>query len=874
MVFDDAFRTSRPAPKPGDHLFCIYGSESEHRALVAPFLAEGLRLGQKVVYAASEHDAKTLLNYLEGEGLSGEDGLARGQLVILDRGQSYLEGGRFDPERMRAKIKALADQARKEGKALRITGESGWACEGYPGSERLLAYESGMTHFCRECDVIALCQYDRRRVPPERLLQVLRTHPLTLIQGRVCENFYHIPPAADDLVDDDGTKELSGWLHNLEERHETENFLKWREKKYHTYFNDSPAGILIADAQGNYKEANPAICRMTGYSETELLRMSIPELLAPESLADGLHQFEQVKKDGRSRSELRMRSKNGDSIMMLVNAVALSNDRFIGFCEDITERWSAETKLREKEEQYRSLFTGMSSGFCLCEMVQDQTGNAGDFRFLQVNPAFERLTGVRNGDVVGRTVYEVFPEPNPVWLERFAKVALQGWAVEFEEFSALLGRWFEVRAFSPSPGQFAVAFNDTTERRQTEERLRQSEARYRTLVEALPHGVQEVDPQGRITYVNRAYQDIIGYGAEEMIGECFWDYAPTAEQREEYKTHFLRFADRQLLPAPFLGQARRRDGAIIDIQEDWDFRCDESGAISGFIAIITDITELKLASEALRQARDFLENLITNANAPIIVLDAERKITRFNRASEELIGIKANDVLARPLEALFPDGSSQEMLHCFRYVMAGNHVESIELPMRRADGHIRTILWNAAAIYDAEGASILATIFQGQDITERRHAERLVLEAGEQEKRRIGQDLHDGLLQQITGAYYACQALHLRLKEQDSPECGEAGQISALLKQSIRHARELSHGLYPATLTRQGLVAALQQLAEEITGIRAIQCRFQFATNNLAGKEAPPARLLDLESETSTASRKRRCKTRSSTPRPASSTSA
>ncbi|MEA3339107.1 MAG: PAS domain-containing sensor histidine kinase [Chloroflexota bacterium] len=134
-------------------------------------------------------------------------------------------------------------------------------------------------------------------------------------------------------------------------------------------------------------------------------------------------------------------------------------------------------------------------------------------------------------------------------------------------------------------------------------------------------------------------------------------------------------------------------------------------------------TERVRAEEALRETSDYLEKLFDYANAPIIVWDTELKITRFNHAFERLSGYTAGQVIGQELHLLFPNTSRDKSLNEIERTSSGEYWESVEIPILRQDGDIRLVLWNSANIHAEDGATVIATIAQGTDITERVRAE-------------------------------------------------------------------------------------------------------------------------------------------------------
>ncbi len=132
-----------------------------------------------------------------------------------------------------------------------------------------------------------------------------------------------------------------------------------------------------------------------------------------------------------------------------------------------------EEALRASEERYHSLFKNMSEGFALHEILCDEQETPCDYRFLDVNPAFETLTGIRREQIIGKRMKEVLPDEDPIWIRRYGEVALTGGPVHFEHYAKTLKQYFDVFAYCPAPRHFAVIFMDITDRKRAETELQE-----------------------------------------------------------------------------------------------------------------------------------------------------------------------------------------------------------------------------------------------------------------------------------------------------------------------------------------------------------------------------------------------------------------
>ncbi len=345
--------------KPADHLCCLYETEEEHRALLAPYLRQGLELGEKVLYIVDAHTAETVLKYLRDDGVKVEPYLAMKQLSILTAGEAYMRDGVFNPDRMIDLLQSETERALAEGySALRVTGEMTWALRGLPGSERLIEYEAKLNRFFPHSKCLALCQYDQRRFQPDVLLDVLATHPIAVVGTKIYDNPYYIPPT-DFLGPDRPAATLSHWLHNLEERKRAEEAVRRSEANYRTLVESSPDGVVSVNAQGRIIDCNEGICQLLGYTKEEIKGKRIHELLTnPVPVEDLRLYYSQLIENGQLEQEFEFAHRNGQPVPVWAKIIALYDEdgRFnqsVVYLRDIAER--------KKLDQLKDEFIGLVS---------------------------------------------------------------------------------------------------------------------------------------------------------------------------------------------------------------------------------------------------------------------------------------------------------------------------------------------------------------------------------------------------------------------------------------------------------------------------------------------------------------------------------
>jgi PAS domain S-box-containing protein len=289
-----------------------------------------------------------------------------------------------------------------------------------------------------------------------------------------------------------------------------------------------------------------------------------------------------------------------------------------------TNQERAEQALRASEERYRSLFDNMSEGFALYEIICDKNGTPCDFRFLEINPAFERLTNLKRDEVVGNLASQVLPDLNPSWVQAFGKVALNGEPVQFDSYVEALERYFRIYAYCPSPHQFAVVLMDVTERKQAELQLQQVADKYASLFNTTSDGVYITNLDGVIQEINDAYCEMSGYSRDELTTMPV-SQLEASETPEEIATHIRKVID-QKGHDRFEAKHRRKDGSLFDV-DITAVHLDQDG---GRIAIFArDITARKQAEERL----SYLATIPDQNPGPIIEVNLNGKIIYANPAA-------------------------------------------------------------------------------------------------------------------------------------------------------------------------------------------------------------------------------------------------
>ncbi len=386
------------------------------------------------------------------------------------------------------------------------------------------------------------------------------------------------------------------------------------------------------------------------------------------------------------------------------------------------ERIASEA-IERSEQKYRLLFTKMLNGFSFHEMIYDKDGTACDYRFLEVNPAFEKLTGLSAQGCIGKTLREVFPETDVDWAAIYEPVARQGRSLRFERFSPELGKHFEILAFSPERNKFATIFSDITDRKVAKEKLKDQLHLLQTIIDAIPNPVFYKDFSGRYLGCNLAFARHLGRDKTEIIGKTAYDIHP-----QELASIYHRM-DAALVMSP--GQQTYESVIQYPDQGPRDvifykatFR-NYSDKLQGIVGVIVDITERNRAEENLRANEVKYRKLSMEFRAlleaipdAVILYSPDLQVRWANRNASRALGKNPEEILDKSCFTLWHQDNKPCLVCPVQRSFQTGKYESEEMTF--SDDTIRDI--HAAPVFDEDG-SIIGVVGITRDITNHRKLE-------------------------------------------------------------------------------------------------------------------------------------------------------
>jgi PAS domain S-box-containing protein len=512
--------------------------------------------------------------------------------------------------------------------------------------------------------------------------------------------------------------------------------------------SDTSADVIFAkDRQGRIQFANPATLALVGKPLEAVLGKTDAEFLGDLDAARQVMENDRRIMESGVAEELeeRVPLPDGSERVWLSHKVPYRDPSgavlgLLGMSRDITEEKRAEVALRQSEERYRTLFANMTEGFALGEIICDPAGAPVDFRFVEMNEAFERQSGLSSAATRGRSIRAVLPNVEQSWIDTYGAVALGGAPHRFESYNGDLARWFSVYCFSPAPGRFAILFTDVSERRRAEEAVRASEERLRLALDAAHMTAWEYDPDSKRVKMTHNAGDVLGLGRGGGVHEDSDDgYALL--HPEDVEKHRALVTEAVETVGSYVSVYRHlRDGEVLWLEERARAVADPSGRTVRLVGVTQNVTERKRIEEALRTREAQFEALVEELHSGVALIDSTGQFTLYNRSFLELFGLAADADVANV--------NSQDWSRWQVFDEGGTLIPVDEHPVRKAavtrravtgqvvavrlpsGGGLRWMVVGAEPMLAADG-SIAQVICTYYDITDRKRAEAGLREANE-----------------------------------------------------------------------------------------------------------------------------------------------
>ncbi len=554
---------------------------------------------------------------------------------------------------------------------------------------------------------------------------------------------------------------------DITERKKAEEELQESERRSRLLAGSASDVIWVTDMHLRPTYVSPSVTTLFGYSVEEAMAGGLEQGLTPaslEAIAADLTRALAEKGEPNKATELppqevEIKRKDGSTAWAEVRSILMHGSdgqpvEILGVLHDITERKQAEKAIRESEERYRLLAENVSDVIWVTDM---------NLRPTYLSPSFTRLMGYSLEESMARGIAESLTPGSlkaaadafmkamaaeqqgqkdgvlrmpPLELEMIRKDGSTVWVASTVSF---------IRGPDGQPVEMMGVVRDITERKRAEEALRGSEERFRNLVETTSDWVWEMDTNGTCTYVSPKVRDILGYEPEDLMGKVPFDFIPT-DDVDRITEVFTSIIASQKPFALIEINGLHKDGHTVVLETSGVPFFDARGALLGYRAVSRDVTERKVAEEALRGSEERFRGLVETTSDFVWELDENSVYTYVSPKIHEILGYEAGELLGKHPYDFGPDnGKGHETSEVIVAAMTQHKpFRFVETTRIHRDGHPVVMETSGVPFFDWDG---MLRGYRGidRDITERQEARKKL----EQSLRKLEKTM-DGTIQAIT----------------------------------------------------------------------------------------------------------------------------
>lgn len=413
---------------------------------------------------------------------------------------------------------------------------------------------------------------------------------------------------------------------------------------YRSLFESSSDGIVVLDLDGVIQFCNLAMVRLVGYAKDEFIGKKFfdTDIFSEKektTVSDMLSNFFQ-RKDVDS-FETSIYRKDGTEFTAEITFSSLKKEgQKIGIqttIHPIHKQYLKKTTSENPELDFRLLFEHMQNGFALHKIITNESNEPVDYIFLDVNNAFERLTGLKKDQAIGEKVTEVIPgieNETFQWIRKYGDVALKGKELRFEQHAENLNRWFSVYAYSPKKGYFVTIFEDISEKKNHEKKILESEKSIRRVIEASPDSIVVTDLNGNIVECNQATLEVFGYSSkEDLIGRNTFDFFMKEDQKRAIENLKRTLSEGSIKNVEY--QLLRKDGSEFSGELSANVIKNSSDEPVYFVAITKDITHRKKEEYHYKKLTEF-EHVINKISSNFARLNPGEEDNAIDQALSQI----------------------------------------------------------------------------------------------------------------------------------------------------------------------------------------------------------------------------------------------
>jgi PAS domain S-box-containing protein len=423
-------------------------------------------------------------------------------------------------------------------------------------------------------------------------------------------------------------KRLEIETYEATERKQNKELLEKSEKRFRFMVEKLQTGAVYVEEDRVF--LNRAAEIITGYKAEEI--KTVEEWftrLYKEKACAIKNLYEADRRDDFPSRTVEILTKMGEIKLIEFFSYA-EQDRAIWLLNDITDRKKSEDLLRESEKELQWILKSMLNAFVIFESVFDDKGDFISYRFVYINDAYEKITGVKNHEVKGKTVHEVWPATEDEWVKRYGQVAVTGISQTFDMYHSPTGKLYHCNAYRPwdTQDRFCVIFEDITERKRTEEALKESERTFRSYIENAPDGIFLADEMGNYRLVNDAACRITGFTREELMQKNLTeltypdDITVTMEHFRKVVTSGEASGEGRFVTKS--GEVRHWIVKAVKLNE------------KNFLGFAADITDRRATEEALRESEARLKKVLEILPVGVWITDKHGRIIQNNPVAEQI----------------------------------------------------------------------------------------------------------------------------------------------------------------------------------------------------------------------------------------------